>query len=154
MLAFLKGRIGRTNYVIALLLLNGLFLGVQFWLTGVLDLRLSMGLRSQFDWPPVQPLSVIIVSLAFDAGLLWLLVRRLHDADLSGWWVAAIYALTLMIGWAISGWIALALLLAAVLVPLFLPPSIGPNRFGADPRGWESRQQFDAQQDRIRSGNI
>lgn len=72
------------------------------------------------------------------------LVARLHDADYSAGWVAGWFALDAAalvssIGlWVIVDVVALALV-------LMLPPTIGPNRFGRDPRGWASREHFDDQ---------
>ncbi|OQW43513.1 MAG: hypothetical protein A4S12_00445 [Proteobacteria bacterium SG_bin5] len=55
-------------------------------------------------------------------------VRRLHDLNLSGWWL--LVDLLPYVGW------------AAMLVLLLLPGSRGANRFGADPRdiGLERRR--------------
>lgn len=47
-------------------------------------------------------------------------VRRLHDLNLSGWWL--LVDLLPYLGW------------AAMIVLLLLPGTRGPNRFGADPR--------------------
>ena len=54
-------------------------------------------------------------------------VRRLHDRDMSGWWY---------LGVIIAGMIPLVgtLVSLAFLVLMFLPGTPGPNRFGPDPK--------------------
>jgi len=69
-------------------------------------------------------------------GLYWLAVlipgiavavRRLHDRDMSGWWYLGFILLGMI---PFVGWIASI----AFLVILFLPGTVGPNRFGPDPK--------------------
>ena len=54
-------------------------------------------------------------------------VRRLHDRDLSGWWY---------LGFILVGWVPLINLVAGLvfLVQLLLGGTTGSNRFGPDPR--------------------
>ncbi|WP_298195589.1 DUF805 domain-containing protein [Novosphingobium sp.] len=54
-------------------------------------------------------------------------VRRLHDRDLSGWWY---------LGFILVGWVPLINLVAGLvfLVQLLLGGNTGSNRFGPDPR--------------------
>lgn len=56
-----------------------------------------------------------------------LVVRRLHDRDMSGWWYAGfvLAGLVPMLGFVSS---------IALLVLMLLPGTSGPNRFGPDPR--------------------
>jgi len=88
-------------------------------------------------------------------------VRRLHDIGRSGWWVGAFYLLYVVVlvsAFAIGlsaigggpaglaslgltmGFGALALLIYAIvlLVFFFLPGTVGPNRFGPDPKNPEA----------------
>ncbi len=54
-------------------------------------------------------------------------VRRLHDRDMSGWWLLGLVVLSAIpvVGIIVSiGW----------LVLMFLPGTQGPNRFGPDPK--------------------
>ncbi len=83
--------------------------------------------------------------------LLVLIVGRLHDLDRRGWWALLFLALAAGGGW--LGGVAGALCGTAVVVGwlalLLWPGTIGPNRFGPDPRGWESREHFDEQERRL-----
>lgn len=54
-------------------------------------------------------------------------VRRLHDRDMSGWWYLGFMVLGMI---PFVGWIASIVF----LVLLFLPGTVGPNRFGDDPK--------------------
>jgi hypothetical protein len=70
---------------------------------------------------------------------------RLHDASYSARWLIA------LVGLAIASAFPFASALAAIgllgwIALFFLPPSIGPNRYGSDPRCWKSREQFEQQQ--------
>jgi uncharacterized membrane protein YhaH (DUF805 family) len=65
-------------------------------------------------------LAVLIPSIA-------VVVRRLHDRDMSGWWYlgAIVVGLIPFVGFIAS---------IALLVLMFLPGTPGPNRFGPDPK--------------------
>lgn len=65
-------------------------------------------------------LAIIIPSIA-------VVVRRLHDRDLSGWWY---------LGVIVASMIPFVGILAslALLVLMLLPGTPGPNRFGPDPK--------------------
>lgn len=54
-------------------------------------------------------------------------VRRLHDRDMSGWWLPGFMLLGLLpfVGWISS---------IAYVVLMFLPGTSGANRFGDDPK--------------------
>lgn len=71
----------------------------------------------------VYVLAVLIPSIAVT-------VRRLHDRDMSGWWYlgAVIGGMIPYIGFLVS---------IAFLVLMVLPGTVGPNRFGPDPKGGE-----------------
>lgn len=79
------------------------------------------------------------IAVAFGAiGLIWvlfvfipslaLIVRRLHDRDMSGWWY---------LGFVVLAMIPLVGLVASIafLVVMCLDGTQGTNRFGADPKG-------------------
>jgi uncharacterized membrane protein YhaH (DUF805 family) len=92
-------------------------------------------------WAPSWLLWVqIAVGLIF----LWLAVRRLHDQDRPGWLALAPAVLSLLA--ALLPLDALAALAGladlVLLVFLFMPPTIGPNRYGPDPRGWRSSEHY------------
>jgi len=73
-------------------------------------------------------LAVIIPAIA-------VVVRRLHDRDMSGWWY---------LGLILVSWIPIVGLVAVIafLVLMFLPGTVGPNRFGPDPKDPSSAEVF------------
>jgi uncharacterized membrane protein YhaH (DUF805 family) len=91
--------------------------------------------------------AIMVAEIALSLAWLWLMVRRFHDQDRPGW--AALFPTALAI-LAVIGVPLDAALLASVclgfLIVLFLPGTIGPNRYGPDPRGWKSREHFLEQQ--------
>ena len=62
-------------------------------------------------------------------------VRRLHDRDMSGWWVLGLIVASMV---PFVGFIASI----ALLVLMFLPGTPGPNRFGPDPKDPASAEVF------------
>ena len=86
--------------------------------------------RSEFWWFFLFALVSIIVvffvpvvgwvyAIAMQIPVLAVMVRRLHDLNLSGWW--ALVWLIPFIDWLLLLWLA-------------FPGTFGPNRFGPDPR--------------------
>ena len=82
---------------------------------------------------------------------LWLAVRRFHDQDRPGWLalIPAGVAIAASLGLPVPGAVALILFLG-FLVALFLPGTIGPNRYGPDPRGWKSPEHYRDQRRQLR----
>jgi uncharacterized membrane protein YhaH (DUF805 family) len=86
------------------------------------------------------------------------LCRRLHDQNAS----AALLPLHFGIFWLIGtlefgGWLTLLYLGSFWIIlfaVIFRRGTIGPNRFGPDPRGWESPEHFEREQARLQSGNV
>lgn len=81
--------------------------------------------------------------LGLDLVFLWLAARRFHDQDRPGWLalLPTAFGVAMALGLPIPGPIALLVVLG-VLIGLFLPGTIGPNRYGPDPRGWKSREHY------------
>jgi uncharacterized membrane protein YhaH (DUF805 family) len=73
-------------------------------------------------------LAIIIPSIA-------VVVRRLHDRDMSGWWY---------LGFILASMIPIVGIIAgiAMQVLLLLPGTVGPNRFGPDPKDPTSAEVF------------
>jgi uncharacterized membrane protein YhaH (DUF805 family) len=73
-------------------------------------------------------LAVFIPNLA-------VIIRRLHDRDMSGWW---------LLGYVVASIIPFLNIIAAIamLVIMFLPGTVGPNRFGPDPKDPASAEVF------------
>jgi uncharacterized membrane protein YhaH (DUF805 family) len=86
------------------------------------------------------------------------LCRRLHDQDRSAAYLLIYVAIFWFLRQAtLENQLNLAftaMLLLVTLAIIFRRGTVGPNRFGADPRGWESPQHYEREQVRLKSGNI
>ncbi|MEZ5743717.1 MAG: DUF805 domain-containing protein [Sphingomonadaceae bacterium] len=78
---------------------------------------------------------ILLWALATFIPNIMLNIRRLHDRDMSGWWL-----LGLIIGSMIP-FIGIIVSIA-YLVLMFLPGTPGPNRFGPDPKDPSSAEVF------------
>ena len=124
----MKGRIGRQEFAL------GLF---GLVLIDMLVARIGPRLENSsplyytvrpppLDWS-VTHLLIVVSLWSFVA----IVVKRLHDLNLSGWWMLAFLAIPhLTKALAVPGWIP-HLLIAATLCAL--PGRPGDNRFGSDP---------------------
>lgn len=76
----------------------------------------------------IYMLAILIPSIA-------VVVRRLHDRDMSGWWYLGVIVASMIpfIGF-VAG--------IAFLVLMLLPGTPGPNRFGPDPKDPASAEVF------------
>nr|WP_298929313.1 DUF805 domain-containing protein [uncultured Erythrobacter sp.] len=74
-------------------------------------------------------LAVLIPSIA-------VVVRRLHDRDMSGWWY---------LGFIVASLLPFVGILASIgfIVLMFLPGTDGPNRFGPDPKDPSNTEVFE-----------
>ena len=111
-------------------------------------IELTFNLGFSFDAlsdPASYPLWRVAGEVVISLVLAYMAVGRLHDIARSGWWLAAIVALPFA-GEAIGLPEIAFLSLIAWLALLFWSPTIGPNHYGPDPRGWASREHYDAQQ--------
>ena len=157
-----EGRLNRAGYWQALLIsicwlifLTILTLGIFLLLGGSGAFKFNLGIEEIFKL--VDPASYRSLSLtnapvlffegAGSAVLLWVFlatsVKRLHDRDRSGWWMATLLVVSPPVE-RLTDWLpdALGFLLAigifvlwvwGVIELFFLRGSRGPNRFGADP---------------------
>ena len=138
----LLGRSTRTaifGYLVACLLAS-----VALWFLALGALREQV-LRGAAVPIAQLPEWVLYVQAAFALALLWLSVRRFQDQDRPGWIALAPYAASALV-WAGLPEILGGLVWLAFLIGLILPPTIGPNRYGPDPRGWKSRDHYLQQQ--------
>ncbi|WP_173207028.1 DUF805 domain-containing protein [Sphingopyxis sp. BSNA05] len=139
-----NNRIGRFNYLIFLLILSLAWVGIEFQIFGRLNLMLNLGFRSDpANWDS-QDIRLTALQIISDGLLALFTVRRLHDANRSGWFLSVA-----IIGLVLASYVHIGFVIAVVicvLVILFLPSTIGPNKYGPDPRGWKSREQFDEQE--------
>jgi uncharacterized membrane protein YhaH (DUF805 family) len=134
----LMGRTSRSTLVG--FLVAGALVGLVVWFVLLGRLR---GVTDPFAAAAAMPPWLPWLQLALDLVFLWLAARRFHDQDRPGWLALVPTALgvAVALGLPVPGSIALLVLLG-ILVALFLPGTIGPNRYGADPRGWRSREHY------------
>lgn len=140
------GRISRGDFFFWLLGTNILLSAVDWWALGRLNLTINLGFKFEaiqhYDAIPVwRTLLEIVLNLLLAA----LATARLHDASYSARWLIALVGLAMASVFPFASALAAIALLRWIAI-FFLPPSIGPNRYGSDPRGWKSREQFEQQQ--------
>lgn len=91
-----------------------------------------------------------LVYLALLIPTLAVTIRRLHDTDRTGWWVAAPIGVVVVMAIVGDSSSALNLILSlvyaavgiALLVFMFLDGTKGPNRYGEDPKGSGNAEVF------------
>jgi uncharacterized membrane protein YhaH (DUF805 family) len=137
----LLGRTTRTNLLTYLVVVTAL--NVALFLFAITTLRVPAPSAARLD--ALHALALVNPLLAAADGVifLWLTARRLQDQDRPGWLALAPSALLLVASFVSLPPILVLLLLAGFFVALFLPGSIGPNRYGPDPRGWRSREHYE-----------
>lgn len=144
------GRTGRGGMFLWLILGSLGFAAIKFFAFRQVDLHILLGFRFEaLISAALLPLWYVALEIAFDAALVVVAIGRLHDIDKPGWWLAALVglaALSAVPGLGLLVLVALALWLAL----LFWPGTFGPNRYGAHPLGWESREQYEAQMRALR----
>ena len=113
-----------------------------YWLFGFLPLTLigfGLGVVAPRTLEGTRYLLAVSILLFWPQVVI--LVRRLHDLNLTGWWVTLLWATSLALTLlraplppgtgTVVGW------LAAIVIGFF-PGTDGPNRYGNDPRGNKS----------------
>ncbi len=92
-----------------------------------------------------------LVSLALLIPALAVTVRRLHDTNRSGWWILAPICAYVVVfvgaavqsqGLTLIGGLAALGTIILLLVFMFLEGTVGPNRFGEDPKGRGTAETF------------
>ena len=104
---------------------------ILFVIAGIIDTMLGFGAVEtgtaaasySYDWKVENGPVMIAVSLLFFFPHLAVSVRRLHDTNRTGWWLLIL--LVPLVG------------LVVMFVFLCLDGTIGPNRFGPDPKAGE-----------------
>jgi uncharacterized membrane protein YhaH (DUF805 family) len=79
-----------------------------------------------FGWPEY-------ISLALTWPVIAIYAKRLHDLNLSAWWLLSLPAVTFVAGLSEFNRLHVVAYFLLLLVLGFLPGSSGPNRFGEDP---------------------
>jgi uncharacterized membrane protein YhaH (DUF805 family) len=109
-------------------------------------IELALAMRSPDDVGvnAAVPLFLILGVGAWIAFVVLAHIRRLHDLNVSGWWIVAIIILTLSLIFMIAQWVIssrdvwlVPLFLSVLVTPLVLsvvPGTHGDNRYGPDPR--------------------
>ncbi|MEZ5970290.1 MAG: TIR domain-containing protein [Hyphomonadaceae bacterium] len=119
-----KGRARRAEYW-----WWALFSIVLSIVAGIADL--AFGINPYTGLPNSQILSMV-VGLGLLAPTVSVMSRRLHDAAKSGWIAAGAIALSILGG--LLGVLGGLLSLAALIAIGVLPPTVGPNQYGPDPK--------------------
>ena len=149
----LLGRTSRSSFVGFLIwcFIGGVVL--SFW--QLFELK-RIGFEAVLSGSAAPPLPWLPwLQLGARIAFLWIAVRRFHDQDRPGWLAILpdVVAIPFVAGLPAPGWLGIPMLILFVawLVALFLPGTIGPNRYGPDPRGWRSRDHYLEQQKALRS---
>jgi len=79
-----------------------------------------------FGWPE-------LISLALTWPVIAIYAKRLHDLNLSAWWLLLLPAVTFAAGLSVFNRLHVVAYCLLLLVLGFLPGTNGPNRFGEDP---------------------
>ncbi len=111
------------GYLLVFTILGAIFGVMGAFTSGMADLQagsMNGALMFALILMGIIGLAVLIPSIAVQ-------VRRLHDRNMSGWWLLGIYILSFI---PVIGFIASIVL----IVILALPGTPGPNRFGPDPK--------------------
>ncbi len=130
----LKGRISRQEFWLGQGLIIVLVLLLELKLT---DYFLAMRRPESGPWSLADLEMTLALPVYFiNAAMAWpvcaIVVKRLHDLNLSGWWVAVSLALSYLSA-AINGCSLTFLFMTAVMLAGLPPGTQGQNRFGADP---------------------
>ena len=142
-------RIGRGDFFFAIVIVNVAYLVGLYLFIGAVSLTVVLGFRSQLSLWPLQPSAAILLAAAVDLLLLSLSFRRLQDAGISGWLALLLPVLPLVLGF-----VGAAISLFGLICLFLLKPTVGPNRFGPDPRGWTSPEHEKEQKQLLRSRQL
>jgi uncharacterized membrane protein YhaH (DUF805 family) len=136
----LRGRVSRQEFwlgyfglvAVALVLVHALphAAGAIYFLPG--DTPDNDAWRSALlSWPE-------FISLALTWPIIAIYAKRLHDLNLSAWWLLLIPAVTFAAGSSELNRLHIIAYCVLLLLLGFLPGRAGPNRFGDDPLGKSS----------------
>ncbi|MDJ0276108.1 DUF805 domain-containing protein [Sphingomonas sp. 2R-10] len=125
-----SGRSRRKEYWMFVLgyLIVFMILGAIFGLLGAFSSSMAEVQAGSVNGPLMLAVVVLgILGLGILIPSIAVQVRRLHDRNMSGWWLLGIYVVSFI---PVVGFIASI----GLLVLLALPGTVGPNRFGPDPK--------------------
>ena len=134
----LHGRVSRQEFwlgyigivVVALILARALphHSGAVYFIPG--EALRDEATRSALSWLGWLGL----ISLALSWPVIAIYAKRLHDLNLSAWWLLLLPAVTFVAGTSGLDGVNVVAYCLLLLALGFLPGSNGPNRFGEDPR--------------------
>ena len=147
--AGLRGRSTRTallKLILACLLASVALFVLQYEILGG-------RVRSEAAIERVRLLAAVLPWIGRAAFLLflWLAIRRFHDQDRTGWLAFFPWAAAVALVEARLPAVLVVLVWVGYLIALFLPGTLGPNRYGPDPRGWQSREHYEEERKRGRA---
>jgi len=146
-------RLRRGDFIFAVIALNLAYFAAIYFAQRGFSLTLNFGTRTTPALWGSEPVIVTAIKLVHDIVMISLCYRRLQDANYQGWYVLAAFAVLVALSFIPGiGTVAALAALIGMIALLFLPPTIGPNRFGADPRGWKSAEHYREQQQRLAKG--
>lgn len=137
----LLGRTTRTNllaYLIVVAILN-----VAVFLFAITTVRAPAPSAARIEALYALAMANPLLAIADNLIFLWLAARRFQDQDRPGWLALAPSAFLVLAFLVPLPPLLLLLVLIGFVVALFLPPTIGPNRYGPDPRGWRSPEHHE-----------
>lgn len=142
----LRGRIGRQTFWMAMIPLL-----VAYWVASFIIQLMAASMAGNQVMGALASGMLMVVSAAFLIGFIAVCVKRLHDRNKSGWWMAGLYAVSLAgifvatssglamtpIGFTSLGNMLTALWLGILLWLIIelgmLKGTDGPNEYGPDP---------------------
>ena len=146
-------RLGRTDLVFAVVTINVAWAAAVYFSLGRIPLMLHVGTRTVFTRWGTEPPVLSAINLALDLVLASLAWRRLQDANLPGWYFVGVLVVLWLMGLVPTlGTVAGMAAVLGLVALLILPPTVGPNRFGKDPRGWKSPEHQAEQKARLAKG--
>lgn len=127
---FFKGRASRFSFFAACIL-NVIIVYLAFHLC--IFIAEFVRLEADLIYPVLVFLLILVILTLLT---LPIIVRRLHDINLSGWWVLLCAVLFYVLFYIEQFYIVSILGTIFLLILIFKKGTKGPNRFGDDPLKW------------------
>lgn len=137
-----KGRASRSDIIIVYLFRTMVTFFIYSCSYGLLLVIVHNAYKEQHANVPIMLISLLTfvclkLELVIQAALiLQVTIRRLHDINLSGWWVLLCAVLFYVLFYIEQFYIVSILGAIFLLILVFKKGTKGPNRFGDDPLKW------------------